>query len=315
MLIKGTCQKKDLLLAIHDAILSPGSNWSEISSNKTNDYKWEEPMTDGWVFKSPPIGTKNQSVVLELKSIDLSITSASSSVGCGGNTICMWLADDYTPSETESTNGKFATRGTLNTLLFAQADNTYCRPIDLFDYFVDVLDHRLLIIIQRHVSTTISYPHFVYIGYPEPNTNIEGTNYTNQFIVGSNINCQSNKTVACVHWHKGSNGYYNQFACTKCYLNSANPNPMGLYLLTPIEVTGDGGSGIGNTGPLGVLSGLYGMPTSNIVNGDTITIGSDTYQAFVTSQWMPNTSGYYGATNTSYYMNGITPTVIALKME
>ncbi|WP_143327552.1 MULTISPECIES: hypothetical protein [unclassified Clostridium] len=302
-------------MAIHDAIISAGSNWVEISSNKTNDYKWDvSSMTDGYVFKSPPIGTKNQSVVLELKSINLAVTSPSTSTGNGGNHLNIWLADDYTPSTTPNVNGTFLNRGQVASWGFTTVDSIYSAPTSLYDYFVDVLDYRILIVIQRNSATTTTYPHYLYIGYPNPTTNIEGPNYTNQFIIGSNIYCGNNTTVARVYWHKGSNALYNQYAYTNCNLNNANPNPMGLYLLSPITVTGDGGTGVSNTGPLGVLTGLYALPATNIINGDTITIGSDTYQVFNLSQWLFSSYTSIGGIATSiYYMNGISPSLIAIK--
>ncbi|MBM7869285.1 hypothetical protein JOC70_000754 [Clostridium pascui] len=315
MIVKGTCQKQDLLQAIHDAILSAGSNWTEISSNKTNDFKWTGTMNDGYVFKSPPIGTKGQSVILNLKSIDLSVVTTSAAAGNGGNHFLIWLADDYVPNATNGINGTFTNKGGFQGWCFCQSDNINCTPTSLFDYIVDIEDHRILIVIQRHLATTLTYPQFLYLGYPDPTTNIEGSNYTNQFIVGSNIyNSNPGNGVGNAYWHKASNGLYNKIAGTICNLNGSNPNPMGLYLLTPITVTGDGGTGLINSGPLGVLSGLYGLPNTNIVNGDTITIGSDTYQVFALSQYAINAGASIGLLGAAIgYYNGVVPSVIAVK--
>ncbi len=316
MIIKGTCQKRELPQRIHDAIVGAGSNWQEISSNKTQDFKWDGVQSDGWVFKSPPIGTKGESVILQMKHMDFNITSTSGSVGNGGNHFCFWLADEYEPSVTQDTSGTFTAKGRFHSWMFTHIDAVNCGPLAEYDYFVDVLDHRIMMVIQRHNNTINTYPQFMYIGYPEPNTNLEGKDYTNQFIVGSNV-CNGGSTVAYVSWHKASNGTRNGFAYTSCTLNAANPNPMGLYLLSPILVTGDGGTGMSNTGPLGVLSGLYGLPPSGIVNNDTIMIGSDEYKIFAISQWSINNdvSDYGGHTKYVYYMNGITPTMIAMKVN
>ncbi len=317
MMIKGTCQKRELPQKIHDAIIGDGSNWQEMSSNKVQDFKWTGDQSDGWVFKSPPIGTKGESVILQMKHIDFNITATNGHEGNGGNHFYFWLADNYEPSITPNTSGTFTSKGMFHSWIFTHIDAVNCGPLAKYDYIVDVLDHRIMIVIQRHNETITTYPQFIYIGYPEPNTNLEGKDYTNQFIVGSNIN-NGSSTVAYVSWHKASNGKHNGYAYTSCTLNAANPNPMGLYLLSPILVTGDGGTGMPNTGPLGVLSGLYGLPPSGIVNNDTIMIGSDEYKVFAISQWSINTSASsYGGHSENYvnYMNGITPTMIAIKIN
>lgn len=318
MLISGSCQKQNLMQAIRDAILSPGSNWVEISSNKTNDYKYTGVMNDGYVFKSPPIGTKAQSVFFNLKSMDLSIINPSNAFNNGANHFFMWLADDYIPNDSNGVNGVFTNKTGCIAWAFCQADAANCGPTVLFDYFIDIQDHRIMIIIQRSVLTATTYPQFLYVGYPEPSTNLEGANYTNQFILGSNIyNFITPQTgIGQAHWHKASNGNYGKLAVTNCSLNASNPNPLGLYLLSPIQITGDGGTGIPNTGVLGLLSGIYGLPSTNIVNGDIITIGGDTYQIFNLGQWVLNTlSNVGGPTTGMYYYNGIAPTIVAIKIN
>lgn len=314
-MIKGTCQKQNLAQVVHDAILSPGSNWQEISSNKVQDGKTVDPQTDGWVFKSPPIGTKGESVIFQMKAQDLTKTP-SSSVNAGGNHFYFYMCDNYTPSPNVSTNGTFENKSFFNAWVFATVDSTYCAPTSEFDYFIDVLDHRIMIVIQRHSETLTTHPQFIYIGYPDPETNLEGDNYTNQFICGSNL-CIGNthSGTGKTYWHKASNGTRNAYATVSCPLNSGNPTPMGLYLLTPITVNADTSSGTTNTGPLGVLSGIYGLPASSIVNNDTIMVGSDEYKVFNISQWAINYGGNYGGHAYLYYYHGVTPSFIAIKVN
>lgn len=316
MLIKGTCQKQNLMQVIHDAILSPGSNWTEISSNKTNDFKWSGAMSDGWVFKSPPIGPKQQNIFLTLKSLDLSVKSVS--VDNGGNHLYIWLADDYKPSDTSGKNGTYTNKSPYNLWCFSHIDNVFCSPTSNYDYFIDIVDHRIIIIIQRATETTYSYPQFMYIGYPDLNTNIEGENYTNQLILGSNM-CLGNSNYDWAYghsyWHRCSNGNYFSRANVVCNINSTNPTPMGLYLLTPIYINGDGISGIQNTGTLGILSDIYCLPATNIINGDIVNIGSDSYKVFNLGQWIINSAPNYGMACGLYYYNSITPTCIAIKVN
>lgn len=297
MLIKGSCQKQNLLQAIHDAILSPGSNWAEISSNKTNDFKYSGAMNDGWVFQSPPIGSKQQRIFLTLKSTNLANTSTY------GN-IFMWLADNYVPNGTSGQNGTYTNKniGVISWIF----DNQYVDPTTSFDYFIDIRDHRILIVIQRTSITTTTNPAWLYIGYPEPSTNLEGPNYTNQFVLGNCVGFNSSTTHT--YWRKNSAGVYDQYAISRCNLNSSNPTPIGAYLLSPAYVTGDS-CGAGDPGPLGVLTGIYFLPSTNIINGDIITIGSDTYQVFIVFAY--NGSQNCGA-GSLYYYNDL-PAVIAIK--
>ncbi|MBV4432781.1 hypothetical protein KM803_15885 [Clostridium tyrobutyricum] len=297
MLIKGSCQKQNLMQVIHDAILSPGSNWTEISSNKTNDFKYSGTMTDGWVFESPPIGSKQQRIFLTLKSTNFSQVNT-------WGTVYMWLADNYVPNATSGQNGTYTNKSA--TVISGILDYYRVDPTTSFDYFIDVLDHRILIVVQQTSITTTTHPSWIYIGYPELNTNLEGPNYTNQFILGNIIGWSP--TISHVYWRKNSAGVYDQYALAKCNLNNSNPTPIGAYLLSPAYITGDSCSA-GDPGPLGVLTGIYFMPNTNIINGDIITIGADTYQVFITSTINNKTN--LGTGNIYYYCD--LPVVIAIK--
>ncbi|KEH94303.1 hypothetical protein Z962_09525 [Clostridium botulinum C/D str. BKT12695] len=315
MLVKGTCAKKDLMMSIYNAILSPGSNWTEISSNKTNDFK--KDGNDGWVFKSPPIGHKKQSIFMRLKSHDLSTTES-----CG-NHFYIWLSDSYTPNNEEGKNGVFTKMGQIQLIFFTPNDNKKHTPDTLYNYYIDILDHRILMIIELHTITAITYPNFMYIGYPDLSTNLEGEEYTNQFVASSNLGDYSRSKV---YWHKapgepGNKGQNNKFAYTSCQLNTSNPTPMGLYLLNPIYFIGDGlENNLPNTGPLGIFDGIYGLPNTNIVNGDIVKIGKDDYKVFNLNQYLINNSnsGYswsnYGDGHVGYYNSLKNVTCIAIKM-
>lgn len=280
MLIKGTCAKKDLMTEIYKAILFPGSNWTEISSNKINDYKRDG--NDGWVFKSPAIGYKKENIFMRLKSPDLSYS------GSSRNYIDIWLSDNYTPNNTAGKNGTFTHMGRANTIYFTQSDSTNYNPDTLYDYYIDVLDYRILIVIEIHSVSMVTYPNFTYIGYPDINTSLEGEDYTNQFVASSNI---SNTNAYNMYWHKapgsiGNGSQYNKFAKSFCNINNSNPTPMGLYLLNPIYVTGDNvGNNVPDTGFLGVLDGIYGLTNTNIVNGDIVRIDNNNYKVFDLSQF------------------------------
>ncbi|AND84294.1 hypothetical protein GTH52_06955 [Clostridium tyrobutyricum] len=306
MMVKGSCQKQDLMQTIHDAILSPGSNWTEISSNKTNDHLYSGAMSDGWVFKSIPIGAKQQSIFMTLKSLDLSL-----STGVSG-ALFAWLSDNYVPNATDGQNGTHTNRSYYCNIWCFDLYNKI--PTTMFDYFIDIEDHRILIVIQQTNTGTVTYPHFLYVGYPEPSTNLEGLYYTNQLILGDILGRPSSwgTSSSCCYWHKNSLGHYNAHALSECNLNNLNPTPIGAYLLSPVYVTGDG-CGAGDPGPLGVLSGLYCMPNTSIVNGDIVTVGSDTYQVFIMGGYSVNGTtliGIYG-----YYRDSIAPAAVAIKIN
>lgn len=299
MIIKGTCQKQNLMQVIYDAIVSPGSNWTEISSNKTNDFKYNGVMTDGWVFKSPPVGSKQQSVFLNLKSQDFSKQVS--------QLLFINLSDDYIPNDTEGQNGTFTNQSPMYLCLIEGGAK---QPTDLLDYFIDIQDHRILMVVQTNSITTTTNPQFLYVGYPELNTNLEGPNYTNQFIVSSCI--AINTARGLCYWRKASDGTYDKLAQLVCYLNNSNPTPIGAYLLSPFIINGDGRS-VGDPGPLGVLSGLYAMPNTNIINGDIITIGEDSYQVFILSSSYNGTYTSIGGVASQWYTNP-TPSVIVIKI-
>ncbi|NFV12664.1 hypothetical protein FDG09_06925 [Clostridium sporogenes] len=309
MLVKGTCAKKDLMTEIYKAILSPGSNWTEISSNKTNDYIVNG--NDGWVFKSPKIGYKKENVFMRLKSPDLSDPKIS------GNHLYIWLSDNYIPSNTEGENGTFTQMGIVNKVLFTPSNVQNHNPDTLYDYYIDILDYRILVIIELHTVSMITYPNFIYVGYPDINTNLEGKEYTNQFIAASNLGGAPGKMA---YWHKapgatGNGSQYNKFSNTFCQLNSVNPTPMGLYLLNPIYLIADNlNNNVPNTGFLGILYGIYGLPNTNVVNGDIVKIDRDEYKVFNLSQYLINTDRNAGEGNIYYYNSLKDVNCIAIKI-
>ncbi len=309
MLVKGTCAKKDLMTEIYKVILSPGSNWTEISSNKTNDYIVNG--NDGWVFKSPEIGYKKENIFMRLKSPDLSNPKIS------GNHLYIWLSDNYIPSNTEGENGTFTQMGTVNKVLFTPSNIQNHNPDTLYNYYIDILDYRILIIIELHTVSMITYPNCIYIGYPDINTNLEGKEYTNQFIAASNL---GGAPGTMAYWHKapgatGNGSQYNKFSNTFCQLNSVNPTPMGLYLLNPIYLIADNlNNNVPNTGFLGILDGIYGLPNTNIVNGDIVKINGDDYKVFNLSQYLLNTASNIGEGSIYYYNSLKNVNCIAIKI-
>ncbi len=278
MLIKGTCQKQNLMQAIHDAILSPGSNWTEVSSNNVNDFNMNLGMgSDGWVFKSPAIGTKAQNIFLTIKSQDFSLAYSSIILFC--------FSENYAPSATLGQNGTHVNKnGTQWQMCNSStgADSNFL-PTDTIEYFIDILDHRILIVIQKKSVTLSNYPQYIYLGYPDLKTNLEGTNI-NQLMFGSNLT--QTTTANMCFWFKNSNSTnpYWKYATTSVNLNSNNPTPMGLYLMSPAYISGDGVT-IPNFGLIGVLEGIYFLPATNVINGDILQVGSDQYQIFNLAQW------------------------------
>lgn len=306
MFLKGTCQRQQLMQALHDAIVGAGSNWTEISSNKTNDFKGTEG-TDGLVFKSLPIGPKSKSVYFNLKSMDLSVGA--------GNHFYITIADGYTPG-TSGTNGIFTKRCNLLSWIFCRIDPTYILPTTLFDYSVDVQDHRILITIRENTANTQSRPAFLYIGYPEPSTNIEGPIQSNIFMAGSALGSQDgNPTQGFAYWHKTPKELYFKRCNVICNTNASNPTDKGDYLLTPFSLSGDNDGY--NSGTLGILTGIFGLPATNIINEDIITVGSDVYKVFDLYQLNGWNGNYdtYGSPYGFYNSCSIPTRYVAIKMN
>jgi hypothetical protein len=330
MLIRGTCQKKDLLQNIHDAILAPGSNWTEISSNKTlTDYAQTGGAADGYVFKSVPIGSKQQPVYLSLKSQNFTWTQGSSNIvnldngygtANGSNHMFMWLSENYIPNATPGVNGTHTNKCCFSPILISPWDAANFHSTTLMDFFVDIVDYRIIIIIQRNNLSPVTYPCVIYAGYPDPKTIIEGPNYIHQFILANNLVHWGNPIGACgagyVRWLRDSYGSYSSWCTSNCAINATNPIPTGQYILTPITLWADGlGHNIPNTGMLGILDGIYGLPIGNFLNGDIIKVGNDSYQIFYTNQWNPNTSGAYGLSAVYYTYNCTGLGAFALKIS
>jgi len=69
---------------------------------------------------------------------------------------------------------------------------------------------------------------------------------------------------------------------------------MGLYLLNPIYLMADNlNNNVPNTGFLGILDGIYGLPNTNIVNGDIVKIDNDQYKIFNIGQYLINQNKDY----------------------
>lgn len=285
MLIKGICKKKELLNTIHDAILSSGSNWTEISSNKNNDFDNSDNSSDGWVFRSPAIGTKKQNIFLRLKSRNFSDENR---YNCH---IFVGISESYIAG-TEEENGKFINKSPLYCIPITDSDNQNHGSEALFRYYIDVKDYRILIVIEFNDITNNTQPRYIYIGYPDLNTNLEGDSYINQFIASSCLGREiTNNSDPYMYWlkcppigGKEQDGQYNKFAKANSHINSLNPTPMGIYLLNPIYIMADNlGNNIPYTGFLGVLDGIYTVSNTNIVNGDIIKINEGEYKVFNTS--------------------------------
>ncbi len=310
MLIKGECLKSNLLQTIHDAILYSGSNWTEISSNKEQDYNVVGGGSDGWVFKSPVIGGEGQSIFLTLKSQDFTQD--------GRNLIMIGLSEDYSPALEIGTNGIHTNKFYEVWAICNNAKNNDMTwlPTDTIEYFIDVLDHRILIVLQKKSETLYNYPQYCYIGYPNLNTNLESPNAINQFIFASNLSGLD--SVNRPTWFKTSqpksSSYnpYGQIAISYVNLNINNPTPNGMYLMHPVYLTGDGVVSPA-CGILGILDGLYFLPATNISNGDIIKVGDDTYKVFV-KQYTINNFIDMGIGHRAYY-DSINASVFAIKIS
>ncbi|PJI07024.1 MULTISPECIES: hypothetical protein [Clostridium] len=309
MLVKGECLKSDLLQAIHDAILSSGSNWTEISSNNEQDYNIDGGGSDGWIFKSPGVGKNGQSVFFTLKGQDFTVENT--------YIIMVGLSENYLPNATANTNGTHTNKGTFLWAICSGSPNydTTWLPTDTVEYFVDVLDNRILITIQKKSAVLNNYPQYMYIGYPDLATNLESTNI-NQFICGSNLRTKVNAYKPV--WLKTSqckSGSYNPYFATvtsAVYLNANNPTPGGEYLMWPVYLNGDDVTNP-SCGLLGVLDGLYFLPATNVINGDIIKVGDSTYKVFVQQWYINNQINAYGGW--AYWMNSVSASVWVMKIS
>lgn len=311
MLVKGECLKSNLLQTMHDVVLFSGSNWTEISSNKEQDYNLVGGGSDGWIFKSPGVGKNGQSIFLTLKSQDFTQDRT--------NLIMIGLSENYSAASEPGINGTHTNRNLAYWAICRNANNDDMTwiPTDTIEYFIDILDHRILIVIQKKSETLYNYPQYCYIGYPNLNTNLESPNAINQFIFASNLSTPQNANRPI--WFKTSqpkSASYNpylQTAVSYVNLNNLNPTPNGIYLMHPVYLTGDGVV-LPVCGVLGVIDGLYFLPATNISNGDIIKVGDNTYKVFVKQYSINNTGIDFGVGSRSYY-DSINASVFAIKIN
>jgi hypothetical protein len=290
-LIIDSAPRKDLLSKLREMIINSNQGWSEISTNKENDFKTTVAgtETDGYVFKSEAVTDKNRNMILRMKSQDLTAVSSSTTTQ-----LYFWTASDYIPNITDGSNGSFTNLSTYTTQHFTHTDGMNT-PDTLYEVYLDILPHRLFFVIHRKDVGIDSKPSMFYFGYPELETMSEGPNYIMQLIFGSNT---AGAVTTQIEMFKAPDGSsFSTVTRLSNYVNLApnNPNANMEYTMSPIYV------GSSTFGILGKVDGIWGLPTNNITNLDELVQGGERYKVFQIRQ---HTAG----------SSSITPTFICIKI-
>ena len=253
---KGTVAKRDLYAKIKELFISSG--WKNISS---------KPDTDFDVLNSKgEAGDKNLTIQFKASQVNNTLPIDATD----GNIMSYRLVEGYTPNPNSGTAGTFARTTEAWTNLYI-VPTTANIPMDTnLTYYVNVNKNRLIMVIETPIAINVA-PVTIYIGLPdttwcsEPNSRgllVATTAYA--------------KTAISVHITNTAGELASENTSSvraiTCALAPKNPNSAGLYSISQMKY------GNVNEGDRGMLSGIYALPTTGIVNGDPFEIGSKTFR-------------------------------------
>lgn len=252
----GTCAKKEVYTVIKNAMIAAG--WVNISSNATTDF--DVMMSQG---KS---GDKN--LIIQMRSTNATnINDTLSTDYCVGS---YRLINTYTPGAplTAGVVGRTAEAWNLLPMAPGLATETIAKDtIVTYRYFADA--NKVIFEIEYPVALAKN-PVIIYIGIPD-------TTYCSEpasrgLLVGTTANANTANSVHVTDV-PGELASVTASAARGCICNVTykNPNSAGKYLLAEIFY------GNATEGVRGKLDGIYALPNQNVLNGDTIVIGSETY--------------------------------------
>jgi len=290
MLIRGTCQRKDVYNTIISAIATSGL-WTQVSSNPTEDLNttaagWAG--SDGNIFKSN-FAKNGQYVYFAIKQVQ----DWASCITAGVN-IRVNLLGGYTPGSAgaNGTKSNYYTTGGYTWAL----KNMGTSLTTVFEYVVLIEAHRIIISIHQDGILT-SASNVLYVGFADQATVIEGSSYVNAYLIPSAVEatpatvtnagtCTPLMMKSPIKWGDAITSTY-----VAPLLDSiTNPNYSNVYSVACVDIRYNNASA--PLGYIGSLDGIYGLPATNINHLDILLIGSTQY--LVVKGYVPSTINGFG---------------------
>jgi hypothetical protein len=252
----GTCTKKDIYGIIKSTMIAAG--WTNISSNAATDFDVLSSMGKD--------GTKN--LVIQMRATNT--TGANDTTTTDYCLASYRLINSYTPGAPLTAGIVGRTAETWNALSIAPgiATDTISKDTPVtYRYYADA--SKLIMQLEYPVALGKG-PVVLFIGLPD-------TTYCSEpnsrgLLVASSANANTANSVHITDQP-------GELAATTassvrgniCNVTYKNPNSAGKYLLAEIFY------GNATEGVRGKLDGLYAIPNQNVLNGDNIVIGTETY--------------------------------------
>jgi hypothetical protein len=273
---QGTCTKGQIFQTLVNAMISAG--WQNVSSNPSTDYA---------VLQST--GTSgNMNLVIQLRSLNAGGTVDSATTD-NATTMSYRLVGGYTPGS-GGASGTFArntTQAPWRELCICSNNTTTPgkNTIVNYKYFAN---KNFIVFTIEYPSGTNTYPSVFWIGIPDITYCTESGSrgllvaQVNQAVVNGSVDITDTPADIAANTGTGLLTYGMPIYTT---LSPKNPNSAGQYMISDMFY------GDTTVGVRGKLTGIWALPNQNILTGDTITIGSNTYYALVCTSYGNNSFG------------------------
>jgi hypothetical protein len=261
---QGTCTKAQIFQTLVNAMISAG--WQNVSSN---------PSTDYTVLQST--GTSgNLNLVIQLRQTDNSGSNDITTTD-GAQYISYRLVGGYTPGS-GGASGTFArntTQAPWRNICICSTSTPNRNTTVNYKYFAN---KNFIVFSIEYPSGTNTPPSIFWIGMPDITYCTESASrgllvaQANSAISSGTVDITD--TPADIPANSGA-GEQSYRMSTYTTLSPKNPNSAGQYMISDIFY------GDANVGVRGKLTGIWTLPAQNILSGDTITIGTNTYYVLV----------------------------------
>lgn len=265
----GTCLKKDFYGVLKNALLSAG--WINITSNYA---------TDGDVLTSPG-NTGDKALIINMRSANVK-----NDYDTATTAYCLMsirFPTSYTPGAA-GVAGTFVRPGGWQWMAIYPATNPANVQLamdTIYNYKLYVDKSKLIFSIEFPLGLNTN-PIFHYIGLPD---SIYCDEAGNRGMVWGTT-CYSQSATGNVLIADRPNGISSASDVYDipllCNLSAKNPNNSGKFGISDIYY------GNSNDGVRGKLDGIFTFPSTGLLTGDTITIGSNVYYALICHQYYNN---------------------------
>jgi hypothetical protein len=260
----GTCLKQDLYETIKGIMVSAG--WTNISTNYA---------TDGDVMYSTG---ENNDKTLFFQMRDTNASAANSIKTTDYNVMSYRLPNVFTagtgtyPTGTAGTSERTVANEAWKVMYIAPTATVINRTTTI-TYRYNCNKNRLIFIVEYPEGTAIA-PVLNYIGIPDI---VYGSDTGSRGLIVATTGGASAANIVQITNAVAElpNDTASSTRAVYCQLSAKNPNTSGKYMMSEMYY--------GNTteGMRGKITGVFALPNQNILNGDTITVGTKQYRVIV----------------------------------